>query len=115
MPHAPLLPGPGARACPRLALALTRLLVISAVHPLSFIGFARARVCCQAVEPIFPCSTSSSSFWWPSSIWCWTTLLYLVALAVDLVGPFRVKPASSATVTQLLAPRVLVNFLGRVY
>jgi hypothetical protein len=34
--------------------------------------------------------------------------------AVDLVGPFRVKPASSTTVTQLLAPPVLVNFLGRV-
>jgi hypothetical protein len=41
-------------------------------------------------------------------------LLYLVALVVDLVGPFRVKPASSATVTQMLAPHVLVNFLGRV-
>jgi hypothetical protein len=77
-------------------------------------GFTRARVCRRTVEPVLPCSTSSLPFWWPSSVWCWTTLHYLVALAVDLVGPFRVRPASSATVTQLLAPRVLVNFLGRV-
>jgi hypothetical protein len=41
-------------------------------------------------------------------------LHYLLALAVDLVGPFHVKPASSAIVTQLLALRVLVNFLCRV-
>jgi hypothetical protein len=77
-------------------------------------GFAHARVCRRAVEPSLPCSTSSLPFWWSSSLWCWTTLHHLVALAVYFVGPFHVKPASSAIVTQLLAPRVLVNFLGRV-
>jgi hypothetical protein len=77
-------------------------------------GFARACVCRRTVEPVFPHLFLSSPFWWLSSIWCWTTLHYLVALAVDLVGSFRVKPASSAIVTQLLAPRVLVNFIGRV-
>jgi hypothetical protein len=115
-PFSPLLRSRPARSSLVVAVVSLRPACSSSLqctrsHPS---GFARARVCRQAVEPIFPRSTSSSPFWWPSSIWCWTTLLYMVALAIDLVGPFRVKPASSATVTQLLAPRVLVNFLGHV-
>jgi hypothetical protein len=73
-----------------------------------------SRMLVSVVEPVLPCLTSSLPFWWPSSLWCCTTLHHLVALAVDFVGPFHVKPASSSIVTQLLAPRVLVNFLGRV-
>jgi hypothetical protein len=103
-----LVPTPGSRwrshACSS-SLRCTRS------HPS---GFAHARICRRAVEPILPCSTSSLPFWWPSSLWCWTTLHHLVVLAIDFVGPFHVKPASSAIVTQLLTPRVLVNFLGRV-
>ncbi|PWZ18226.1 hypothetical protein Zm00014a_029327 [Zea mays] len=45
-------------------------------------------------------SFSSSSV---MASWCLTALHYLVALAVDLVGPPHVEPASSAIVTQLHA------------
>jgi hypothetical protein len=39
MPNGPLMPGPVARAYPRLVSTLARLLVVSTVHPLSSIRF----------------------------------------------------------------------------
>jgi hypothetical protein len=59
-----LVPTPGSRWCSR---ACSSSLRCTRSHPL---GFAHAHVCCRAIEPVLPCSTSSLPFWWSSSLWC---------------------------------------------